>query len=71
MLDLPTRLVVAYGLIALILLATLALVWWRVRGRQRFGSLRRRALRPPASLTTSPSALPAKTAASLIDQRTH
>jgi hypothetical protein len=28
MFDLPTRLVVAYGLIALLVLAAVAMVWW-------------------------------------------
>lgn len=35
MLDMPTRLVIAYGLIALMVLAAAGLVWWRSRNTQR------------------------------------
>jgi Flp pilus assembly protein TadB len=61
--DLPTRLLVAYALIAL-LLAALALVWWRVRRRQRRRTAWRRG-REPARRLQATANLP------LIDRRTH
>ena len=42
MLDLPMRLVIAYGLIALMALAGAAFVWWRVRNTQARRDERRR-----------------------------
>ena len=35
MLDIPMRLVVAYGLIALMVMAAVGLAWWRAQNKQR------------------------------------
>ena len=35
MLDIPMRLVIAYGLIALMVLAAVGLAWWRAHNSQR------------------------------------